>query len=355
VHLQEKKKRFEGFWNGEGPSLILVPSPQPDPAETVPYPETFADPALMWNAEMVRARPVLDWPTDGIPTIRPNLGVVFLPSIAGLGYRLQDDQMPWPGDPLPVETIRGASEVDVAQAGLMLRARRFYEIHRDSSEKDRVVPYLPDTQGVFDVAHLLYGDSLFYDASDRAGREWIHELMGICMDLFKTATRYLKDLLGQPSDGMIHGHGTPQGVYFPRGGARICEDTATLFSPAHIDEFIMPYVECAVAPFAGGFAHYCGRHDYLLERLCRCPLIHAVDLQPGMHDIRWTLERCAETGTVLFSGVEALEGEDWRVYIQRLAQLLKETGARCILRPTVFPTDKDECAEMQEMWHELTA
>jgi hypothetical protein len=355
VQLEEKKRRYQAFWDGEGPSLILVPTPQPDPAGAVPYPEIFADPTLMWEAEMARARLVHDWPTDGIPTIRPNLGVVFLPSIAGQGHRLQDDQMPWPGDPIPVEAIRNARESDVAQAELMLRATRFYEIHQDSSEKDEVVPYHPDTQGVFDVAHLLYGDSIFYDVADRAGREWVHELMEISMGLFKRATRHVKGLLGQPSDSMVHGHGASQGVFFPRGGTRICEDTATLFSPAHIDEFIMPYVECAVAPFAGGFAHYCGRHDYLLERLCRFPLIYAIDLQPGMHDIRWTLERCAETGTVLFSGVEALEMEDWRAYVKRLAQLLEETGARCILRPTVYPTERDECAEMRDMWHELTA
>lgn len=77
--------------------------------------------------------------------------------------------------------------------------------------------------------------------------------------------------------------------------------------------------------------------------------------QPGMHDARWLLERCAESDTVLYSHIEGQNGEDWERYVRRLAAMVRETGARCILRPEVFPSDRDGCAAMQDLWHELTA
>ena len=74
---------------------------------------------------MRRAEPLVDWPTDGIPTVRPNLGVIFIPTMAGLGYKLPEGQMPWPGEPLSREAIRAAADVDVADTELMRLAEEF--------------------------------------------------------------------------------------------------------------------------------------------------------------------------------------------------------------------------------------
>ena len=48
----------------------------------------------MWEHEVRRARAVADWPTDGIPTVRPNLGEVFVTSLVGQGYELIESQHP---------------------------------------------------------------------------------------------------------------------------------------------------------------------------------------------------------------------------------------------------------------------
>ena len=311
--LEEKKRAHVRFWDGDGPSLILIPPP-PEDGQGPSYAEVFEDPRLMWQQEVGRARAVLDWPTDGIPTVRPNLGVVFLPSIAGQDYRIQEDQMPWPGDPLSEEAILAIDDVDVRTAPLMTRAADFYAIHRESGEEE-IVAYHPDTQGVFDVAHMLYGEAIFLDAIDDSRRLWLEELLTICLDLYVRSSRHIKTLLVEDREAMVHGHATPQGVYFPHAGVRTSEDTATLFSPKTIEEVIVPFVERSVAPFGGAFAHFCGRHEFLFEKLCQSEWICAIDLQPGMHDTRWLLERCAESGTVLCSGVESRDGEDWRGYV----------------------------------------
>jgi hypothetical protein len=67
------------------------------------------------------------------------------------------------------------------------------------------------------------------------------------------------------------------------------------------------------------------------------------------------MERCAETGTVLYSRIAAEAGEDWKKYIDRIGFWVKETGARVILRPLIFPDSKQECQEMLDRWHQLTS
>ncbi len=346
--------RHEAFWRGEGPSLILVPAGDVPLYETTDYRARFYDPLKMWEAEMERARAVIDWPTDGIPTVRPNLGIIFVPSLAGQEYIVCDGQMPWVGKPLRREAICAARTVPIAEAQVMRLAEGFYRIHAASGE-NRVAAYHPDTQGVFDIAHMLYGDEIFLDMMDPEKEAWIDELLEISLDLMVEATRCVKRLLGEPDGVMVHGHATPQGVYFPNAGIRISEDSATLISPRSIERFVLPTIERAASLFGGAFVHYCGLHPALFEMLCRMPCVCAIDLgNPEMYDTRRLLEQCAQTGTVLYSRVAAEPGERWDAYTRRLAGLVSETGARCILRPLVYPQTREECVEMKEIWHGLT-
>ncbi len=85
------------------------------------------------------------------------------------------------------------------------------------------------------------------------------------------------------------------------------------------------------------------------------PEVRGIDLgNPEMYDTAWLLQKCGESGTVLFSPVPAKENEKWPEYLRRLAALRKETGARMILRPAVYPETREECAQMLDLWHELT-
>jgi len=80
--MKTKIERHRQFWKAKGPSLLLL-SPEAAPLyDTTNYDRLFAEPQLMWESEMRRAEVLVDWPTDGIPTVRPNLGVIFVPSVA---------------------------------------------------------------------------------------------------------------------------------------------------------------------------------------------------------------------------------------------------------------------------------
>jgi hypothetical protein len=351
-----KLENHRRFWRGEGPSLLLVPADSEALYDTADYRRRFAHPKLMWEAEMRRAEALMGWPTDGIPTVRPNLGVVFIPAIAGQDYQLNNGQMPWPGTPLPWDTICATRSVDVVKAELMLRAEEFYRIHQ-AGGRAGIAAYHPDTQGVFDVAHLLHGDEILTEmAGDASEQARVFELMEICLDLYLRVTRRIKELLHEPAGNMIHGHGTAQGIFFPRGGVRISEDTLTLLSPAMIDHFVMPFIRRSLAPFDGGFAHFCGLHRPFFERLCGCELVKAIDLgNPEKYEVRWLLKQCAASGTVLYSRLPTFDGEDALGYAQRIAMLVRETRARVVLRATVVPRSRDEAVEMLAAWHELTA
>ncbi len=354
--LQEQIERHKRFWAGEGPSLILIPAPgESRPTDGLtPAMSTFSmDPEALYERETARARTVLGWPTDGIPTVRPNFGVVFIPAIAGQPYLLQEGQMPWPGEPLTREAILAARSVDVGNADLMCRAEKFYALHHASGAPE-IAAYHPDTQGVFDIAHMLWGEQLFYDVIDPSQRAWVGELLGVCLDLYLRVSQHVKALMDEPDGSMIHGHGTAQGVYFPHAGVRTSEDTAILFSPDSLEEVIAPFIERSVAPFGGAFAHFCGRCPFLFERLCRSTAIRAIDTQPGMHDPAWMLERCAASGTALYSRIDGLPGETWEAYVRRIGGLVRATGARCILRATVHPAERSECEDMLALWRELT-
>lgn len=351
--LLEKKLAHQAFWRGEGPCLLLIPTAAMEQYDLAGYRERFENPELMWQAEMRRARPVLDWPTDGIPTVRPNLGVVFVPAIAGTDFRIPDGAMPWPGTPLTRDAIRAVNECDVASARLMQLAREFYAIHESRGESE-FAAYHPDTQGVFDIAHLLAGEEIFLQLSDEP--EWIKELMEICLELYVRVSRELKATLQQPPGEMIHGHGTPQGIYFPHAGVRISEDTPTLLSPKMLAALVLPFIERAAEPFGGAFVHYCGKHNAFFEQLCRCPQVRAIDLgNSESYDLRWLLAQCASGGKVLYSRIAAQPGEDWQRYLRRIAVCIRETGARVILRPMVFPETREECQAMLDLWRELTA
>ncbi|MFI4911520.1 MAG: hypothetical protein ACIAQZ_07620 [Sedimentisphaeraceae bacterium JB056] len=354
MSLEYKKQQHIDFWNGDGSSLIFIPTAQMCQYDVDDYESRFNNPDKMLEAELSRAKAVIDWPTDGIPTVRPNLGTVFIPAIAGQSYSITDGQMPWPGEYFSIEQIEQISAIDVQASKMLKLATDFYDKFNELGS-DEIVGYHADTQGVYDILHLLRGDELFYEMSDDNSRSKTHELLKIITALYIEVSKAIKEALGEESGEMTHGHGTQQGMYFPNAGVRLSEDTPTLLSPAMIDEFVLPYMRESAEPFGGAFVHYCGKHEYLYEKILECDFVRAIDLgNPEMYDTKWLLEKCSATGTVFYGRLAAVDGESWSDYIKRLAGILNETGARCVLRPEVFPLEKSECEDMLNMWHELT-
>ncbi len=171
-----------------------------------------------------------------------------------------------------------------------------------------------------------------------------------------SAYTYLEQRLNEDQNTMVHGHGTEQGVCFPHCGVRVAEDTAILLSPEMIEELILPFIKRSVEPFGGGFLHFCGHHPTIFSQFSALSEIKAIDLgNPEKYDLKWLLERCAETDTVLYSRVAEELGESWMEYIDRIGTLVSGTGARVILRPKAFPESSEDCRAMLDHWHDITS
>lgn len=352
AHIRARIERHERFWQGDGPSLLFVPVTFRDLYDLDDYERRFAQPRLMYEAERARAEVIRDWPTDGIPTIRPNLGTIFIPSCVGQPYEVRPGAMPWPGKTFSRKELRARHRCTILTGELMERALEFY---RHAAQDLGAYPYHPDTQGVFDIAHLLYGERIFLDLATEDERAWIADLMDLALEWFVDVTRAVKAAVSEPAGEMVHGHGTAQGLYFPTAGTRISEDTATLLSPAMIEERILPFMARSAQPFGGAFVHYCGRHDALFSILCEAPWCRAIDLgNPESYETGELLRRCAATGTVLYSRLPAEAEEAPLDYVRRIGRLVAESGARVVLRATVVPQSRLHAQEMTGLFHELT-
>ena len=352
--FKAKKDFHKAFWEGKTPSLILIPRSD-ESYNLSEYQECFYNPSKMLDSEISRSSGIDDWPTDGIACVRPNLGTIFIPSALGQTYLIQKDSMPWPGPNLTREQLKEIQKQDYLKSELISLALKFYHLFFKGN-LNNITAYLPDTQGVFDIAHLLYGDNIFYDIADPAQHRWLEKFLSEVMQIYITISRHLKEVLKEPKTQMIHAHGTTQGIYFPNAGVRQSEDTATLLSPKMIDDFVVPYIKDITNYFGGSFIHYCGKHEYLFEALIKINGVRAIDLgNPEMYDIRWLLQKFAATGTVFYGKIPSEPGQSWECYIKRLGGLVKDTKSRCILRPAIIPVEYEECKKMVDMWHELTA
>jgi len=324
----EKIELHRNFWEEKGPSVIFIPSSHMPKYDIDNYELRFHNPQEMWSAEMVRAQAIVEWPTDGIPTVRPNLGTIYIPAIANKDINLENSEMIW-------------------------RVHKFYNFHKENS-KGKVYAYLPDTQGIFDILHILRGNDFFYDLT--GCKEGILMALETITDLYIAVSKANKQVLGESSCEMVHGHGTQQGLYFPHAGVRLSEDTATLVSPKMIDEFVLPFMEKAAEPFGGAFVHYCGKHEYLYEQILRQDFVKAIDLgNPEMYETQWLLDMCAQTETIFYGKLAGEPDENWQHYINRIAGIVRSSGARCVLRPEIFPEEKQQCNEMRQMWHDMTS
>ena len=269
--------------------------------------------------------------------IRPNFGTIFLPACLGLEYQVFSDAYPWLTGHLAKSQIAQVDLGDLINSPMMQQALEFIQWFRMHVPPD-VHVYMPDTQGPFDLAHLIYGDQLFLDMYDDPS--FVHELLDLCTKLYIDATKILKKALGEPLESCYHGHALIQGIHMANGGIRISEDTATLLSPGHIDEFVIPYDKRALDEFGGGFIHYCGKNDHLLDAYLALEGVRAINFgNPEMHDFMDTMRRFRTAGVCCFGKWPVLPEESPQAYFKRIGRVT-EGGRRGLilhLDSTCFP------------------
>ncbi len=361
--IREKFRFFEEFWKGEGPSPILFA--EPHLAKGKPYlrhdlVQQHRDVEKQLEERLLEVEPHLQLIDDGIPTVRSDLGTTLLPSALGLPIEVQPELHPWLAEhlgPEQYERLEIPRDPGDLLKNEMLFSWQFYQLFKRRQEEGRipagVFPYVPDTQGIFDLSHLIIGTDLLYLLNDR--KEQVLAIQERSLRLFLSATRLFKELLGERSTSMVHGHGMPIGVWFPATGARISEDSATLVSADMIRRFCLPFIRRAAKPFGRLFMHYCGHHPGFLKMLCEMQEISTLNLgNPEMYDLEELFSECGRSNTVYFGHLPVLAGEDAERYLERLAELGGRHRTRLILVSSFHPGGREEKAALVRRWHRLT-
>jgi hypothetical protein len=356
--IDGKKRFFEEFFGGTGPFPLIFARPHlalDRNYHKYDLISQHSDVSKLIEDNLMGARATVNRVDDGIPTVRADLGTTLIPSAFGLPLHIGENAHPSLKEHLDTRallTIIEQWDAERVMNGEVVTAFGFYESISDGL--DGILPYVPDTQGVFDLAHLLLGEEIFllpYDDPDLTDR-----ILDFCVELFVSATWRFKNLLGEQPGSMVHGHGMTRGVWFPHCGARISEDSATLLSPEMVARYCVPRVARALAPFGLGFLHFCGHRPDVLRAFCEIPEVAVVNLgNPELYDLDEVCSVCGSTGTILFQHFDMQDGETYETYLERLADVLRRHGARCILIAPDCPQDREDQTRVVEMWHRLTA
>jgi len=321
ARLSIARQRQAALWRGQTPdawpinaSAALTPAqkallPQADLAQA------FYDSDLMLAQQLYGYFAAANSGSDAVPSIRANTGVGTLIAMLGHDQMIFPDKMPWLGQHFSKAEISKMTPDDFRIRGDIARALA-HMCHFRAVLREPVPIFCPDTQGPFDLAHLMLGDALFLEVYDDP--PFVHHLLQLCVELGTAAHLLAKTISGEPRQHMWH-----NGIYAENMGIRICEDTTTIVGPDIIDEFAMPYTQQLAQRFGGAWVHYCGRNDNLTDRVLALDDVRGINFGhiPGHehdHNFEDDMQRCLAAGKVYFGDWPKRPNESGPAYLQRL-------------------------------------
>jgi hypothetical protein len=280
-HIRSCEELQENLWTGKPldriPCFISFPTPSDWPE--YPFTECWDDleKNFMTGLSVTYCGALLK--DDRLCTLTPDYGVISIPELFGIKVTVSD---------LGRSMSVGLRDVDKIKA---LIDRGIPDLHQRNGAKveafedfafealgqygnlSRAVHVtIADTQGTLDLASHLWGHEIlcaFYDYPDV-----VRQLMELVTQTYIEYSLFHKRKLGEPLNSGYH----VCGIKLVRGGVRICDDSAILCSKKTYEEFISPYNARAFAPFDGGWVHYCGNGNHILDDILKTPGIHALHM-----------------------------------------------------------------------------
>ncbi|MEI8246434.1 MAG: hypothetical protein WCI51_11415 [Lentisphaerota bacterium] len=241
---------------------------------------------------------------DRLYQIRPEYGVVNIPELFGIETIISNEGNSMSeglNDRDKLKRLIDAGVPDFASCRHTLKIFEYQDTARellsDYEKLSKVIHFtLPDTQGPFDLACLIWGSDIYLGLHDEP--ELFEQLMDLVTRTFVEYNKYHQKRMGDPVDSAYH----IAGLKLVNGGIRICDDSATLISKEMYASQVAPYNVRAFAPFSGGWLHYCGDGNRLLPTMLNdIPGVHAIHLgNPDLHNFRQLVKDLAERKIVLF-------------------------------------------------------
>jgi hypothetical protein len=307
-------------WRGEKPlaqPLLL----SAETSETADWPdyntkETHYDSQKMFVSGLKSMLAAAAGGMQAVPSMRANMGCgIFASLFPGIRQELFDDKMPWVQKHLSKEAITELRTADLTIGDEFAAGLAHMEYMADQLRNTGCLVFPMDVQGPFDIAHLVYGDAIFYDLFDDP--QFVHHLLELsCQAIFLGVAACL-NVMPDSHRQIAHYNG----LVMPRqmGGIKTSEDTSTLLSQEHIAEYVTPYLRKVLNHFGGGYVHYCGRNTHLMQAVINEPLVYGLNLgNPDMHDMIAVLKMCADNDKIYYGPVPKPDDEPIGQYFRKL-------------------------------------
>ncbi len=284
---------------------------------------------------------------EAVPSLRANMGCGIVPALFGVVPRLFEDKMPWVKEHLPKQRLMEMTPDDLRITPEFQMALDHMDYMRERLEGSGVRLFPVDIQGTFDTAHILLGDSIFYELYDDPS--FVHHLLDLSCHAISIALRECRARMPESEREMPHYNA----LVMPRelGGLKLSEDTPTLLNKEQIAEFITPYMHRALAEAGGGYIHYCGQNPHLYEAVMNEPLAYALNFgNPEKHDMAQVLSDCAAHGKLYYGSLAQQSGELDIPEITRLLRASRLNGRLHLL--LTHSCQYDQVKKVSEAWDE---
>lgn len=254
--------------------------------------EALDDPAKMMVNQLLKGFSsiyhLVDLRTDTPLCLRPDMGVTIIASMFGAAIEVRGNEPPW------VQPLGGRDAIrrildDAAPAldsGLVPRVLAQYAFFRAALDgyprcEAAMQLTLPDLQGPFDIAELLWGSDIFLALYDEP--ELVSAFLARISDTILAVYRRLRDDVREDlGAGCQYQHATGvRGALLLRG-----DSSVIMLSPKMYAEHVLPH-DVRLAREPGGVGvHFCGDGTHQIPTLRGMPGLETIDFgQSFMMDI----------------------------------------------------------------------
>ena len=344
-------------WEGKKPRSqpLLLHNPRPPSSKSWPSftsRELHFDKDKMLIAGMCAMTTSAMGKMQAVPSIRANMGCSIFPSLfPGILPELFDDaRMPWITKRLDKDTIakltyRDIKLTDEFKLGL---EHMLYITEKIQGTGAYVFPL--DLQDAIDVAHLVYGDDFFYDLIDDP--PFINHLLDLSCKAIEIGIEECLKII--PGSDKVVAHYNMLAMPRSQGGIKFSEDTSTILGPHHIDEFTIPSLKRQLDFTGGGYVHYCGKNEHLMNSLLEIDKVRGINFgNPEMHDMEDVLRRTAAAGKVFYGRIPKKKDEDYDTFFSRLCSAATDSCGCIRLLLIMNASSTEEADEIREAWNRV--
>jgi hypothetical protein len=297
--IRTRHVRSAGFQDVDHPPLLILPPWDQRDVELFPVADAVRDPSMMLYNELCRGFScVRDWMRvrDDRPLqVRPDFGSGLVASAFGGRVEVVDNNPPWVHPPVEGDAsdhlqrfLESFDAGDVMSKGWLPRAAEtldyYTTVFRDYPRVSASVAItLPDLQGPFDTAAMLWGSEILVALITEPDQ--VDCLLGAIVAVMISAHSSLRQWVGREllSPGFSHQHGS-----VIRGNLMIRCDSNLMMSPEMYRSQVFEHDRRALAEVGGGSYHSCGRWQQNIPTVMSAEEVGSLDFglnQSHLNDI----------------------------------------------------------------------